>query len=123
MLNNINKIPIIRVLAMPKHLGPSGTIFGGWVISQMDLAGGIFAWSNTKGKITTVNCNNINFYKPIFVADVINCHANIIEKNISSVKIKIETKIERPTTDKIITAVDGIFTYVAIDHNGNPREI
>jgi len=119
----INKLPIIRVLAMPKHLGPSETIFGGWLISKMDLAGGIFAWNATKGKITTVNCSNINFYKPVLVADLVSYYAKIIEINKSSIKIKVNTEIYRTTTNKYIDVLDGVFTYVAIDKDGKPREI
>ena len=123
MLQNVNKIPIIRTLAMPKHLGPSGTIFGGWIISNMDLAGGIFAWNITNGKIRTVNCNNINFIKPVYVADLVNCYTNVLDIYKSSIKIRVDVEIYRSENKTTINAADGIFTYVAVDDNGKPREI
>ncbi len=123
MLYNINKIPILRALAMPKHLSPSGTIFGGWLISKMDLAGGIFAWNITNGKIRTIRCNNINFIKPVFVADLVSFYAKTVEVNNSSIKIQVDAEVYRTKTNKTFNVTDGNFTYVAIDENGRSREI
>ena len=123
MLYNINKTPILRALAMPKHLSPSGTIFGGWLVSKMDLAGGIFAWNITNGKIRTVRFNNINFMKPVFVADLVSYYAKTIETNNSSIKIQVDAWVYRTKTNETINVMDGLFTYVAIDEDGKTREI
>ena len=123
MLHNINKIPIIRTLAMPKHLSPAGTIFGGWLISNMDLAGGIFAWNVTNGKIQTVNCNNINFIKPVYVADLVNCYTNIVDIHKSSIKIRVDLEVYRSKNKTTFDAANGIFTYVAVDDDDKTREI
>lgn len=123
MLKFLNKAPILRSVAMPKHLGPSGIIFGGWLISKMDLAGGISAWDTSNGKIYTASCHDIKFYKPVKVADIIGCYTEILEINNSSIKIKVDTEIYRMTNNTRFKALDGIFTYVAIDDNGKPRNI
>ena len=123
MLQTIKKIPIIRVLALPKHLNPSGTIFGGWLISKMDLAGGISAWDIASGKIRTVRCDNINFIKPVHVADVISYYTETLKIKNSSIKIKVIVEIDRVEINKNFRALDGIFTYVAIDNNGKSRDI
>ncbi len=123
MLKIINKIPAIRVVAMQKHLSPSGVIFGGWLISKMDLAGGISAWDATNGKICTANCNDIKFHKAVKVADIVSCYTEILEINNSSIKIKVDTEIYRMANNKIFKALEGIFTYVAVNDNGKPRNI
>jgi acyl-CoA thioesterase YciA len=123
MIKLMKKLPIIRVVALPKHLGPSETIFGGWLISKMDLAGGISALDKTNGIIRTVSCNNINFHKPVLVADVVSCYTEIMEIKNSSIKVKVDMEVYRINTNKMFKALDGYFTYVAVDENGNPRKI
>ena len=123
MLKSINRLAILKTIAMPQHLNPSETIFGGWLISKMDLAGGISAWDATNGKIRTVSCNNIMFHKSVQVADIISYYTNILRINNSSITIKVDAEVYRMNSNKTFKALDGYFTYVAIDKNNNPRQI
>ena len=117
-----NRILALRVLAMPSNLGVAGTIFGGWIMSQMDNAGGISAWRIANGKICTTYCEQIQFNKPIYVGDVVNCYTDIIDIDDSLIKIKVEIEAQR-TDSEIVKTTDGIFTYMAIDKNGKRRNI
>ena len=113
----------IRVLAMPANINPNGDIFGGWVVSQMDLAGLSCARGFAQGRITTVAINSMVFYSPIKIGDFICCYAKMLKVGRTSMHIKIEVwaiggddQIRRHVTE-------GIFVYVAIDENGKPRPI
>ena len=77
----------------------------------------------TNGKIRTVSCNNINFHKPVLVADVVSYYAKTVEINNSSIKIQVDAEVYRTKTNETINVMDGFFTYVAIDEDGKSREI
>ena len=117
-----NRILALKVLAMPSNLGVSGNIFGGWIMSQMDNAGGISAWRIANGRICTSSCEQIQFNKPIYVGDVINCYTDIIDINDSLIKVKVDVETQRINSD-IVKTTNGIFTYIAVDKNGKRRNI
>ena len=117
-----NRILALRVLAMPSNLGVAGNIFGGWIMSQMDNAGGISAWRIANGRICTSSCEQIQFNKPIYVGDVVNCYTDIIDINDSFIKIKVAVEAQR-TNSNIVKTTDGIFTYMALDERGKRRNI
>lgn len=115
---------VIKTLAMPGDTNPNGDIFGGWVLSQMDLGGGIIAKSySPSGRIVTVAIESMSFINPVKVGGVVSCYAKVIKFGRSSMKISIETWVFDYTehTHKIVTT--GVFTYVAVNEHGKPISI
>ena len=114
----------IQVLAMPADTNPSGHIFGGWLLSQMDIAGGVFCGKIAKGPVVTVAINAITFKKPVNVGDILTCYVNLIKVGRTSITVHIESWINREfSKDEIIKVTEGDYTYVKIDENGNAVEI
>ena len=114
----------IRTLAMPADANPSGDIFGGWVISQMDIAGGITAGARVRGRVATVAVTGFTFHKPMLVGDVVCCYADIQKIGRTSITIGIEAWARRRDESQARTKVtEGVFTFVAIDEDGKPRPV
>lgn len=114
----------IRALAMPANTNPNGDIFGGWVVSQMDLAGLSIASKYAKPRVVTVAINSMAFIAPVHVGDFICCYVDIVKFGNTSIQVKIETWAvcaERDEPRRQVT--EGIFTYVAIDEQGRPVSI
>lgn len=116
-------IVTIQALAMPAYTNVYGDIFGGWLVSQMDLAGGILAKQISKGRTVTVAIQSMTFKHPVHVGDVVSCYASLEKLGNTSVSIKIEVWINTHDEEKTIKVTDGIFVYVAVDDNGKPRSI
>ena len=114
---------MIQTLAMPADTNENGDIFGGWLLSQMDLAGGIMAKQCSKGRITTVAIDSMVFHKPVHIGDLVCCYANIEKVGRTSMTIHIEvwTISHANGTEQNVT--EGVFTYVAIDLQGKPRAV
>lgn len=112
----------IRTLAMPANTNTDGDIFGGWVVSHMDLAGLSIARGYTKHRVVTVAIDSMSFISPVHVGDFICCYAKIIQVGRTSLKIKIETWAVGPDEDRH-QVTEGVFTFVAIDKNGRPTPI
>jgi acyl-CoA thioesterase YciA len=110
----------IRTLAMPADTNQNGDIFGGWLLSQMDIGGGIFASKVAKSRTVTVAIEAMNFRKPVFVGDVVSVHANLVR---ISVTVHVEAWVMRRKEMHSILVTDGNFTYVSIDENGRPQLI
>ena len=113
----------IRTLAMPADTNQNGDIFGGWLLGQMDLAGGIFASKAAKSRTVTVAIDAMNFRKPVYVGDVVSVHANVVRIGRTSISVHLEAWVLRRRESQSILVTDGNFTYVAIDDQGNPRAI
>lgn len=113
----------IRTLAMPAHTNPDGDIFGGWVLSHMDLAGLSIARQYTHRRVVTVAINSMSFISPVHVGDFICCYAKIHEIGRTSMKIKIETWSVGPKNKDRYQVTEGIFTYVAVNEQGRPTAI
>lgn len=113
----------IRTLAMPADTNPAGDIFGGWVLSQMDIAGGIVTKKCAKGRTVTVAVDSMTFHLPVLVGDVLCCYAEIIKIGTTSITARIEAWATRQYEDERTLVTEGIFTYVAVDANRNPRKI
>ena len=112
----------IRVLAMPANTNPNGDIFGGWVLSNMDLAGALEARKYTSNRVVTVAVDSMSFIAPVHVGDAVCCYAKMIAVGNTSIKIAIETwASHKANTRHIVT--EGVFTYVAIDANGRPTKL
>ena len=110
-----------KTLAMPADTNPQGDIFGGWVLSQMDIAGGVVGRGITKGRVVTVFVDGMTFHKPVFVGDVLSCFAKLVKIGNTSMTLKIEAWVERDF--KSFKVTEGTFVYVAVDENRVPRKI
>jgi len=113
----------IRTLAMPADTNQNGDIFGGWLLSQMDIGGGIFASKIAKSRTVTVAIEAMNFRKPVFVGDVVSVHANLVRIGKTSITVHIEAWVLRAKELHSILVTDGNFTYVSIDDDGHPQVI
>ena len=113
----------IRTLAMPADTNANGDIFGGWLLSQMDIGGGVAASKIAKTRTVTVSIEAMNFRKPVYVGDLVSVHANLVRVGRTSVTIHLEAWVLRRKEMKPILVTDGNFTYVAIDEQGRPQII
>jgi acyl-CoA thioesterase YciA len=124
---NTETVPVgevcIRTLAMPADTNQNGDIFGGWLLSQMDLAGGVFASKIAKSRTVTVAIEAMNFRKPVFVGDLVSVHSNLVRIGRTSVTVHLEAWVLRRKEMQSILVTDGNFTYVAIDDQGHPQAI
>ena len=113
----------IRTLAMPADTNANGDIFGGWLLSQMDVGGGVFASKTTKSRTVTVAIDAMNFRKPVYVGDLVSVHANLVRIGKTSITVHLEAWVLRRKELQPILVTDGNFTYVAIDEEGRPQAI
>src|SRR5258708_31848484 len=113
----------IRTLAMPADTNANGDIFGGWLLSQMDIGGGIFASKITKSRTVTVAIDAMNFRKPVFVGDLVSVHANLVKIGKTSITVHLEAWVLRRKEMQSILVTDGNFTYVSIDDDGHPQAV
>ena len=114
---------VIRTLAMPSDTNANGDIFGGWLVSQMDLGAGIAAKQCSKGRTVTVAINEMVFKRPVHVGDAISCYADIIHVGNTSMKIKVQAWAVPADHHLAYKVTEGIFTFVAIDKHGKPRKV
>ena len=114
----------LRTLAMPADTNPSGDIFGGWVMAQMDIAGGITAWNRADGRVATVAVDGFTFHRPIYVGDVVCCYCEVVKTGRTSITVLVSAWVLRGRRpDQRIKVTEGTFTVVAIDADGNKREV
>jgi acyl-CoA thioesterase YciA len=113
----------IRTLAMPADTNANGDIFGGWLLGQMDLGGGIFASKVAKSRTVTVAIEAMNFRKAVYVGDLVSVHANLVRIGRTSVTVHLEAWVLRRKEMQSILVTDGNFTYVSIDDQGHPQAI
>ncbi len=118
-----NRQPAVRTLAMPADTNPSGDIFGGWLMAQMDVAGGIVAGQRAQGRVATVAVDGMEFHQPVFVGDLVTCYAEIARVGRTSITVRVETIVRRRRFGETVKVTQGAFTYVAIDDNGRPRPV
>lgn len=120
-----NEEPVLRVVPRPSDVNPAGDIFGGWIMSQVDIAGSIPALRRAKGRVATVAVNAFTFKKPVYVADVVSFYASVIKVGKTSVTVEVKVYAERgwrgKTPGEIVLVTDAVLTYVAIDANGGKR--
>ncbi len=113
----------IRTLAMPADTNQNGDIFGGWLLAQMDVGGGIFASKTAKSRTVTVAIDAMNFRKPVYVGDLVSVHATLVRIGKTSITVHLEAWVLRRKEVQAILVTDGNFTYVAIDEEGRPQAI
>ena len=113
----------LRTIAMPADTNPNGDIFGGWILSQMDLAGGTHAFYVAQGRVATVAVTGMKFYKPVNVGDEVSCYCATHAVGRTSVTVNVETWVRRRRLAVEEQVTEGLFTFVAMDTNGQPRPI
>lgn len=113
----------IRTATMPADTNQNGDIFGGWVLGQMDIAGGIYSSKVAQGRVVTVAVDGMVFKKPVFVGDVVCVYADLIRVGRTSVTVRVEAWVLRRNAGERIPVTEGNFTYVAIDEEGKPRVV
>lgn len=117
---------VLRTLAMPADTNANGDIFGGWLMSQMDIGGAILAKEIALGRVVTIAVNGIKFQKPVAVGDVVCCYAHCLKTGKSSITINIEVWVKKVATEPVgqrYQATDAVFTYVAVNDDNTPREL
>ena len=113
----------IRVVAMPKDTNPAGDVFGGWLISQMDLAGGVFCRKIAKGRVVTVTIDSTTFNEPVYIGDTLCCYVSLVKIGRTSITVYIEAYVNRDFEDSRIKVTEGEFKYVKMDENRKPAPI
>src|SRR3984957_523022 len=113
----------IRTLAMPADTNANGDIFGGWLLSQMDIGGGIFASKIAKSRTVTVAIDAMNFRKPVYVGDVVSVYVGLIRIGTTSITVHVEAWVMRREESDLVHVTEGNFTYVAVDENNRPRPV
>ncbi len=115
--------PSFRAIAMPADSNARGDIFGGWLLSQMDLAGGATAMWRSKGRVATVAIASMSFHSPVFIGDEVSCYTEVVKVGHTSMNIKIESWARRFASEEIVKVTEGLFTYVAIDAERKKRPV
>ena len=115
--------PHLRTIAMPRDTNAADAIFGGWTLSQMDLAGGTFAAQRAGGRVATVSIEAMRFLRPVSVGDEVSCYCSLTQTGGTSVTVQIETWTRDRTGSEPEKVTEGLFTYVALDENGKPRQL
>jgi acyl-CoA thioesterase YciA len=115
--------PILRVVPRPGDINSNGHIFGGWVLSQMDIAAGIIAAREADGPVATVAIEAMEFIAPILLHDLISVHAEVERIGRTSIAIRIEVIASRDRDRQEVTVTEGLFTFVALDENNKPRPV
>ena len=115
--------PALRAIAMPADANPHGDIFGGWLLSQMDLAGGSHAVRRARGRVATVAITGMSFHRPVFIGDEVSCYAELVKIGRTSITVKVESWARRYVSGERIKVTEGLFTYVAIDADHKPRPV
>lgn len=121
--DTIGGAPILRVAPQMSDLNSNGHIFGGWVLSQMDIAGGIIAAREAQGRVATVAIEAMQFIAPILIMDVVSLYARVVRRGRTSLAIEIEVMADRPGIERPIAVTRGVFTFVAIGDDTRPRPL
>ena len=114
---------VIRTIAMPADTNSNGDMFGGWMVSQMDLGGAIYARNVSRSRITTVAIDAMSFIQPVYVGDIVSCHAALLKVGRTSIRIEVEVWAQRAKGGEHVRVTKGTFTYVAIDDKGRPQPV
>jgi len=117
--------PRIKIVAMPKDTNPSGNIFGGWIMSQIDIAGALATRDLPIHRVVTVAVNSMSFREPIFVGDVVSFYAKIVEVGNTSIKVAVEVTSERTSNEirRCVHVTSAIVTYVSVDKESKKMPI
>ena len=113
----------VRALAMPADTNPNGDIFGGYLLSQMDIAGAIYSQEVAGGRTVTIAIDSMSFYLPLHVGDTLCCYCETLKQGNTSISVKVEAWAVRRFDSERIKITEGVFTYVTIDDDRKPRPI
>ena len=122
-MSDSERVPILRVMPGPSDINANGHIFGGWVLSQMDIAAGIVASRRAKGPVATVAIEAMEFIAPIHLRDLISVFAVVESVGRSSMRVRIEVVATRDLGATEVKVTEGLFTFVALDANHQPRPV
>jgi len=118
------KVPALRVVPMPADSNQNGDIFGGWIMAQVDVAGGIVAARIARGRVATVSVNSFVFKQPVQIGDVLSLYADVVRIGNTSITIDVQVFAERGREEaKVVKVTEAVLTYVAIDMKGKPRAV
>lgn len=122
-----NQEPTLRVSPMPSNTNATGDIFGGWIMSQVDIAGGIHAARRARGRVATVAVNAFTFKKPVYVADVVSFYTRLLKVGTTSITVDVTVYAERswnsPKPGEVVLVTEAVLTYVALDADGRKRPV
>ena len=122
-MTDLDRVPILRVVPGPSDINANGHIFGGWVLSQMDIAAGIVASQRANGPVATVAIEAMQFLAPIHLRDIISVYAEIERVGRTSMTVRIEVIAHRDRGATEVKVTEGLFTFVALDENHRPRPV
>jgi acyl-CoA thioesterase YciA len=118
------KEPVLRVVPMPADANQHGDIFGGWIMSQVDIAGGVLAARHARGRVATVAVNSFQFRQAVFIGDVLSFYGDIVRVGNTSITVYVEVYAQRnPTNLETVKVTEATLTYVATDSNRRPRPV
>jgi acyl-CoA thioesterase YciA len=116
--------PALRVVPMPADANQNGDIFGGWIMSQVDVAGAVPAMRRARGRVKTVAVNEFVFKQPVSIGDLVSFYASIERVGRTSITVKVEVYAQRnPTDEMTVKVTEAMLTYVAVGTDGRPREL
>jgi acyl-CoA thioesterase YciA len=115
--------PVLRIVPMPADTNAHGTIFGGWVMAQVDIAGSVAAWDRAQGPIVTIAVNSFVFKEPVFVGDLVSFYARVLKVGRTSITVDVEVFAQRrrKTGTEAVRVTEAQLTYVAVDERRQPR--
>ncbi|HEY9034770.1 MAG TPA: acyl-CoA thioesterase [Pseudomonadales bacterium] len=129
MISNLDDAPqptgelMLQTSPMPKDTNASGDIFGGWLVSQMDIAGGIAAAQVAQGRVATVAIDSMSFMIPVKVGSIVSCYTEVLNIGRSSIQIQVEVWMRQMTQALPVKVTEGVFVFVALDDKGRTRAI
>jgi acyl-CoA thioesterase YciA len=122
-MTDLKREPVLRVVPGPTDINANGHIFGGWVLAQMDIAGGIVASQRANGPVATVAIEGMKFITPIHIRDLISVYAHVERVGRTSMGVRIEVIATRDRGKADIKVTEGLFTFVALDEQHRPRTV
>jgi acyl-CoA thioesterase YciA len=118
------KEPLLRVVPMPADANQHGDIFGGWIMAQVDIAGGVLAARHARGRVATVAVNSFQFKQPVFIGDVLSFYADVVRVGNTSITVNVEVYAQRNPTDiETVKVTEATLTYVAVGPDRRPRPV
>ncbi len=119
-----DKEPVLRVMPMPADANHHGDIFGGWIMAQVDIAGGVLAGRHARGRVATVAVNSFQFKQPVQIGDLLSFYAKILRVGNTSITVYVEVYAQRNPEDiEIVKVTEATLTYVATDQDRRPRKV
>ncbi len=124
-MNLPDEQPVLRIVPMPADTNAHGTIFGGWVMAQVDIAGSIPAWERAQGPVVTVAVNSFVFKEPVFVGDIVSFYARVLKTGRTSITVDVEVYAQRKLGGEreVVKVTEAQLTYVAVDEARRPRVV